>query len=296
MGIVWVREDDESRAFSETADDKGTREYTRKFFVLTSHLYDDGVLVKSAAGIPRKWQAYPNDSLALCVKVEGERVDDQPLLWKVTANYTTDVPPPEYLEHPLLRPYEIEWDFVQYQKVMHEDLDGKDFVNTSKEPFENPPAIEDTQPVLIITRNEADFDPSLAYDYDNSINSDTFRGSPKHCVKLQVKGRRAFEDFTDPSTELITRIFFYIVTYEFHFRFDRNNADAKAGWTVRVLNSGFREYKSSKYIEIKDQFGQPLTKPTLLHKDGSDSVKTTTPEYLEFRGYEERAFAPLGLG
>jgi hypothetical protein len=75
--------------------------------------------------------------------------------------------------------------------------------------------------VLTIQKNRASFSQSVAIDYQDAINSDSFLGFS--AGKVKVAGISA-------TSQTENKVFFWAVTYEFHFR--------REGWQVETLDQG----------------------------------------------------------
>jgi hypothetical protein len=282
MPVIGVREIWAGR--NGSADDKGVREYTRVFRVETNNAGDGPLTVRAGTGIPLLFSAYADangaaDPGAKLKRLSEEQDADNPYLWTVTCEYSSRLEnPDEFHENPLLRPSEIRWSSAKYQKPVTEDVLGFPVQNSAKDPFDPPPEIDDTRIQLEITRNEAAFTPALALDFQDKTNNDVFFGAAPGIVKC---------DSIEADSQYENGLVFWRVTYRFSFRFD--------GWTLALLDQGFRQLTGGQKKEILDDEGKRISAPWPLHPDGSRMASSGTPLFREFTVYQSRNFASLGL-
>jgi hypothetical protein len=262
-----------------TLSEKGERTHTRTFRVITDSPLVTATEVLLAAGIPRRGDWLPSDTAAYVKTVTPRQDEDNPLLWEVRVVYDTSVEPDQE-ENPIARPVEIVWGASQWQRLAEKDIDGNALLNSAGYYFDPPPEADDSRPVLTITRNEAAFNPTLAIDYQDAVNSNNFLGFDPDQVKVaSITAARQFEN----------GVYFWRVTYEFNFR--------REGWTLKILDQGryrlnrkpIRE-KNAAGVELDgthvadpvplDGLGEPLANPT-----------PATVKYRNFKIYKERDFS-----
>ncbi len=262
-------------------DEKGQRSYTRKFEVITSGLAD-AYSVKQATGIPRRGDVLLTDTDARVKSVAPEQNDDNPYLWIVTVEYDTTTNP-EQEENPLDRPAEVTWSFTQFQRIAEKDVNGEALLNSAGYYFDPPPEIDDSRPVLTITRNEPAFNASQAIDYQDAVNSDSFLGFEPYQAKVaNITATRQFE-----------KVWYWKVTYEFHFRREQ--------WTLEILDQG-RWRAGRKAIRQKNEAGTEIpgthvTDPVPLDGNG-EPLADPTPDnavFLPFDVYKEREFSAFNF-
>jgi hypothetical protein len=277
LAVTEVNEIYEGRrgSFREQELKKVVREYRRTFLVTTTSFYDEAVTIRSAAGVPRIGDFYVNaggvlDVGAWCRSVECEQRDHDPLKWKVVCEYSSETDDPDRkegpgqdardqsgrgqedkkLDNPLLRPPEVEWDGVDYTRVVDQDIFGDPIVNSAGARFDPPLEQDDSRLVLRYTRNEATFNQELAEEFVNALNSDSFLGRPPYtwlCKKFA--GRRQTEDAG----------VYWQVFYEFHYNRDT--------WFRSVLDQGYYEKHAGtdgKPKNFVDRTNQPVSEPLLL--------------------------------
>src|SRR5262249_46326548 len=122
---------------------------------------------------------------ALCNSVTCEQNDDAPRRWVVTCEYgPPTVEQGQQQENPLLRPAVLTWGFTQNSRAVWKDVNGTPIQNSAGDAFDPPPEIDDSRPVLTVTRNEAGFNPAIAIQYQDAVNSDQFLGFNAGVVKI----------------------------------------------------------------------------------------------------------------
>lgn len=298
MAIVSVRAIGRSNRGRRTSEYE--RSYTTAFRVITSAVTDGLQTVLLAPTIPRVGVPYQYgielDTGALCQDLEGERDDEDPLVWYVFAHFETRFPnkqsPEDQNENPLLRPSKIKWGFAKFQRPVERALpnaanfevapeDGKPIINSAGDPFDPPYEIEDSRPTLAITRNEAldVFQPSVAVDYQDAVNADAFFGAAPG--KAKVMGISAERDWKGTYP-------YWIVTYDFEFR--------REGWQLKVLNRGYNQIDTAgALVACRTADGSPVSSPIPLNVLGRQLSPGGTLIYLDFTVYKSLPFGALGL-
>lgn len=287
MAIVSVREVASGRDGS--LNNKGERSYSRTFQVVTSDPLDGPLLVRTAAGIPQRGSIYATatefDPGAKVKTVNPAQDADNPKVWTVRVEYdsvTEDKP-----ENPLDRPAEITWSAAPYSRVVWRDVDGKAILNSAGSYFDPPLEVDDSRPVLTIVRNEATYNPAVAIDYQDAINSDSWLGfAPRQAKVAKIEASSAIEN----------DVFYWRVVREFHFR--------RETWAMSVLDQGRYEKRNDKPVPIKvyTENGTAIpnshvTDPVPL--DGA-GLRLTNPgpdtaKFLTFKVYKERPFAAFNF-
>lgn len=263
MSILSVREIWSGRQGGEA--EKGERTYQRTFRVFTDDTLDGPIQVRTALGIPRVGDPYITatefDAGSRCQNVEGAQSDD-PNVWQVTATYSSKKEDPEKdKDDPLDRAAEIEWSSEKVSRVMDRDLTGKAVVNSAGEKFDPPIEVEESLPLVTITRNEDSYNYSLGLQYQDAVNSDPFFGFDPGQAKIkEIRARSQFEN--DQYT--------WKVTYAIVFK--------REGWQTEVLDQGYWSVnEDGDKVLIKDVDNKPLSAPALLDGNGFEvSVKKIT--------------------
>jgi hypothetical protein len=231
----------EKVASRSSIDDGFTRTYTRVFLVRVTSKNDRENTATLATGVPSVGDAYAaggdSDTGALCVSVSAQVSSDNPYLYEVTCEYSSQIrEQSQQAEDPIARPAKVSWNFQPYTKPVNRDILGKTILNSAKLPFDPPIEADDRRVTLSISRNEATFDAGLAYDFQDATNSDPFFGGGIAAWKVQ--GIKADGPHSENGTS------FWAVTYDFEFR--------REGWYVRAMDAGYSELVSGTLVEIKN--------------------------------------------
>jgi hypothetical protein len=296
MAIVSVKEIAGGKASDEL--EGGKRTYTRIFRVITDSGLASALAVGTASGLPQLGESYaaPDgaiDETVVCLKVNPQQDSENPQLWTVEIDYGSPTKTNEQQNpNPLLRPAIISHSFAKYQRACYKDINGKAIRNSANDWFDPCPEIDDSRPVVSITRNEPVFNAALAIQYQDAINSDAFLGAQPGQVKISgISARNATEN----------NYSFWEVTYEFEFR--------REGWQLQLLSQG-RNYKwtDGSLLPIpkkgkKDdgttyfQTGTQIDEPVPLGPGGSPLIDPSPDNcfYIPFDVYKSMPFAPLGL-
>lgn len=261
----------------------GVRNYTAVYRVITDNKEDGPQVVRQATGIPRVLDGYNNgndvDAGARVVDVRADLQDEKSLtVWKVTVEYSSDSGQSgQQQEDPLDRPAVQRWSFNRYVKLVEKYLDDKKFSNTADEPFE-PYEIDDSRPVLEVTRNQASFNPVLAYEYRDAVNSDAFFGAAPGTAKVASISASQSEE---------NGILFWVVRYAIEFNPD--------GWQPKIRNQGLMMRNSTgDQVNATNDKGQPTTTAIDLAQDGTKLAAGAAAIYLDFRMYPKKPFSVFG--
>ena len=282
MSVVSSREIRDGRG--GTYNDKFERTHTRAFLVLTDNPEDDdfdagsGALTATPDPIPERYDIHPSDPTAYCnsldIKPDG---GEDGKGWIVTASYTNKIDPQQNEPNPEDRPPQVTWSFAQFQTIAEQDKDDKAIVNTLKQQFNPPPEKDASNIILNYTRFEGTFSPSLAIQYQDTVNATNFLGAPARTAKLQsITANQVYEDGD----------LYWQVSYEIHFRRDT--------WTKKILNRGtkFKPTAGSTVVhEVTDR------EPVNLKSDGTKVTPGSTVgiHYVDAYIYEETNFDNLNI-
>jgi hypothetical protein len=272
------------------------RTYTRTFRVVLKR--KAGPITVSRAKDPSTGLAVPRvgdyysfrgdvDRLSFCQQLEPKCESEDGLQWLVTAGYGP-FDAQQMPENPMDQPIRVNWGFAEFQKVAVTDIEGAAIVNSAGERFTSAAEIEDSRPVLSITRNEPTFDPAVAAAYKDAINTDTFfGGDPGTWKVVKLDGDLTWSQNAG---------WYYVVNYEFQFN--------PENWLLKIDDNGLRETSDDgSLIPIvkKDASGKaiwpcgPVTDPCLLDGQGKQLGEGASPVILTFHVRKELAFQDLGL-
>lgn len=268
MAVTSCVEIARGRDGSFDARNRGRR-YKRTFIVLTDSKLDGPATVKSYMSLPSEYGTYTSgndaDTAAL---VESINVKPAGFCrWEVEVSYSTVTPnEAQNAENPVDRAPTVRWNFQAYQRPCVSDVDGSPIVNSAGDPFSPPLEREEKRPLLSVSRFENMFSPGMALAYQYAVNSDTFMGvDPGYCRCNGIQAELHYEK----------NQYCWKVEYEFEFR--------KEGFTVQVLDQGFRKLRSGTPETMRDRQGTPLSSPGLLNGQGGQlsecytAIETTAP-------------------
>lgn len=271
-------------------DDKAVRRYVRTFIVQTDSALDGPLTVRLASGIPRLTTPYlePNglvaDLGALCTHIAVVQREDNPNLWDVTCEYSSESERPDRMQdNPIARPTDIYVDYDTYQvPSTHSVTTGKPIVNSAGMPFDPPHMKDDDRLVLVMERNELAPDLNLLASYSNVVNSDPFFGvDPLFWKCKPIRWRRMYEN----------GLYYFRVTYRFAH-------SGQTDWLFKTWDQG-RFVKDTKnpgqLLAIKDTHGIPVTQDVLLDGHGQVLPNNGTPVELDWNEYLPQPFAALNL-
>ncbi len=284
MAVVSVSEIWDGRDGSD--GEKYERDRSRSFRVRTDSQLDGPVTVLGHASIPALYTLYVGangelDTGAFVTKRTAGHEGDDPQVWAVKVEYSTISRDPDRQgnasqpENPLLRPPEIEFDFINDRVPALPNIPGPAAcTNSAGDVFDPPPEVEKPRLILRVNHNRGQFDPLAAEDFLNSVNSQPVFGFDERKVKLTVyKAKRAYE----------SGVVFWPTQFEFQF-----NSDT---WDLRLLDQGYRKLPAidGKLQQIRDPATQqPITKPALLDGAGLELAVNGAAVYRTFTVLKER--------
>ncbi len=316
MAVVHVEELWPGRGGKDGIEKKFT--HTRIFEVKTDDPADDEMTAGAAEGLPRNGDAHPNNDRAAMIDIDCQNSDDDPTLWLVVCTYSTEIPgnqaretagydptsgasiptggggegtdPYQRAENPLDRPatYRVDWESTT--EICTEGTFGAAIKNSAGDPFDPPPQVEVSYPVITIEKNYPIGDPILNLDvqdeYQDAVNLDAWHGID--AGKCRFVGLNVIYGFENG-------VRFGRVTFRIKIR--------KKGWLLRLVDCGFREFvpgsltppPADKMEPIRDEHGVEVAQPVPLDGAGRKLTPGAALVYLEFSIYTEKLYAPLGL-
>jgi len=292
----------------------GAREYTRKFLVHIKNKEMGPVAVCWHPGLPKRYDFYKSksgveyDLTSLCIKKsavpKNTQQGDDWVQWIVTCEYSSelgkmaapddpgdpgDPGKPESGDspksagastNPELEPPELEWDWEIKNEAIPVDLDGQPFINSANQPLSPPPTVEVAFPVLVVTRNELQYDVDVAAEYAYAVNQDVFMGRDAGTVQcMPARAKAVYRGFLQ----------YYRVTYRLRIRTDGKT------WQPEYLDAGTCRLQNTPGAPNQGQpvpiirFGAPITQPVLL-KQGQPQTPPFKPYYIRRRVYESKPF------
>lgn len=218
---------------------------------------------------------------------------DSPIRYNVTVTYGiedgTILP-----DVPETQPPTFEGEGQEYEENLEVDLDGVDIATTAGEPMEPGTVTRRMSDfAVVVTRNYPNIPGIIPYlaGFANYVNSDTFLGGVPGTVLIFGVPRLSY-NYPKGSVPDYWRI-----TWRFVYRDPWPSATsppANSAWFDRVKNMGYQIKPGGGALEYaKDPSGALYTRPQYIAVNGQSIA--TTPNFLWFRKYPPRSFAPLGI-
>lgn len=149
-------------------------------------------------------------------------------------------------------------------------------VNTAKDPLEGAQK-EQAEWRVQINGNRAVFPYSLAMNYVNTVNSDSWSGFPAGTLKVQgITGQREVEQINNAEVP------YWSVSVDIAYRSE--------GWALKLWDVGFNEVVGGQRRRILDELKEPVSDPVAL-SNGAAKSAGSPPDMLTFKIYKEAAFA-----
>ena len=303
MAVVSANETREGRNATEKWEGAAP---TRAFVVVTNAVTDGADVViagissdATLSGAKSRHPDYPNcivDSIRAVPLGDG-------LHWTVTVQYRTMTGPrgsytmrrgsgltaPE--PNPLARPPEIRYSFMHGTTILEKDLNGAAVLNSANVPFDPPVEVPVAHPVLQVTTNQATYNNPLAAQYVNSVNSDTWYGTPPDQLRIHDIGAQRMHEAYAGGT------WFWQMTIEIH-RFQGPETAVPgtyAGWQPYLLDAGLKKISSTdptKWEVMSDDSGKPFNEPVPLDGAGGQlAANSSNQVFIKFQGFQPRNFA-----
>ena len=278
MTVIFKEETGEGRSAS---NEKGMRKYSRAFRLETTSQMDGPYAVGSDANLPAIGSLHPEDSNAWCVSLRVENSNPWKG-WTVTAEYTSER---EITEDPTAEPAAITWSSEQFQRPVIYDNSGNAVVNSAGDPFDPPVMMDDSRPVVTISKNLAVV-PAWILAYQDAVNSDAF-----YVDGITVgAGLAKVQSVTVGEVQRRNNISFRVVNLVIHL--ERN------GWLVEAQDVGFRElgYGGRQNI-LNDVDSERPSAPVPLDGAGAHIVDPTsaTNVTISFSVYATQVYSALPL-
>ncbi|HUX00922.1 MAG TPA: hypothetical protein VMY35_08070 [Phycisphaerae bacterium] len=183
---------------------------------------------------------------------------------------------------PLDQAAEISWDDDDREVAYDVDLDGNVVSNAWDQPFDPPLTRSVSDPILVIERNEAAFDPDTKLDYQDTICAEDFWGAPAGRARMGKIRARSVNAATP----------YWRVAYRIAFRMNTpaGVADADA-WKRAVLDKG-TIYKGDG--DDKTLHATPNGEQVLLDADGR-ATDAANPHWIYFTEFKTKGWSPLGI-
>ena len=199
---------------------------------------------------------------------------------------------PDTQQTPLNTPPIIEWGDEASSEPIEQDWNGAPIVNVNNEPIVGV-TVEVADPVLVVTKNFATYNPHIIHAYRMATNSDTFAGFQPGTARM-----------IGTSAKLMGTVnnLYWQVTARFKFRYPYGaSATADKAWYFHTKNEGFKVRANpnqtvSQATHATDDDGNKVVKPVLLTEDGTIETDTILTVFLAFQRYDSLPFNALGFG
>lgn len=206
------------------------------------------------------------------------------IYWTATVKSSGEIGGEDPSSSPIDNTPTIRVSSLESEAEISEDAEGKPIVTVNDEPIYGvKKKIYDLQ--ISITRNFLAVNDTIAVEYLDSVNSDTFLGFEPGQVKLVSYNYDIV--FSGDLT-------YYKVTGNFVARKPYNTTAEKA-WYFRTRHEGFYEKIGSRIVRAVDDNQEPSAKPVLLKSDGTRETDSDSAHFLEFQLYDTRPYNALGF-
>jgi hypothetical protein len=248
--------------------------------------------ILNATGIPTLGDYYTG-TIVPCMSKNREVVS--PIFSMVLCEFSLEIPGgeggegPDLTQEPVNAPPVVEWSDETSNEPIDQDADGNPIQTVNGEKI-NGVTIDIADPVLIVQKNFANYNPHLIHAYRMATNSDTFYSFEPGTARLISAPGKLMGSGSN---------LYWQVTARFKFRYPYNTTSEKA-WYARVLHEGFR-VKDDDTDEIKhatDEAGNKVVTPVPITLTGYQipaSVAESASEWLEFKRYNALPFNALGF-
>lgn len=233
--------------------------------------------------VPQLFSPHPENPGATLRSRTIDQSKTAPNKWDGTFTYSTSTPKAEdSTENPLEK--RVVWTYSgnKITRIVDKDTDNEAVLNTA---FDAPdPAIEvpATIPVWQAVANEANDPAQKKLDFEDKINSQTFKGmEPGTCRLAQL----------DATEETKNGITYWKVTYRFEYN--------RKGWQPNVLSQGYNQIIGGKKVRILDEKNVPVSVPWPLNIAGiaydKDELEDGASFHFDVKAYFTADFNELGL-
>lgn len=278
MTVIFMAETGQGRS---ATNEKGMRRYTRAFLLETTSQMDGPFAVGSDLDLPVIGSLHPEDNNAWCVSLRVENSNPWKG-WTVTAEYTSER---EITEDPTVEPAAITWSSEQFQRPVIYDNTGNAVVNSAGDPFDPPVMMDDSRPVVTITKNLAVV-PAWILAYQDAVNSDVFYVDG---ITVGI-GLAKVQTVTVGEVQRRNGIMFRTVNIVIQLQ--------RAGWLVEAQDVGFRELGTGGRQNIlNDVDSERPSAPVPLDGAGTHIADPTsaTNVTMSFSVYATQVFSALPL-
>ena len=289
-----------------TVDSKFNRTYTRVFLVRTDSPTYGPYYAGSHPSLPLIFSAYPDDANAFCLSLSPAQDQNDPLLWRVTAQYgyNTDMAtassapsgnpavdtqqqgqsPASRVANPLSRPRDYSISTNSYPWAIEQDRFGNPLQNSAGDPFIPVPEIQKGGATITVGLNSTS-SPSAAW-----INAIGYLNASSYTVGPYVIGAGLAKlNGVSASLAYENGVSYWRWQLTFEYRPD--------GWAWVVANKGKRQVNindpTGPLIEIMSKAGGVVSNPVYLNAAGYAIAPGGARTFATFHVYPRVAFPSL---
>lgn len=289
-----------------TVDSKFNRTYTRVFLVRTDSPTYGPYYAGSHPSLPLIFSAYPDDANAFCLSLSPTQDQNDPLLWRVTAQYgyntdmaaTNSAPsgnpavdtqqqgqsPASRVANPLSRPRDYSISTNSYPWAIEQDRFGNPLQNSAGDPFIPVPEIQKGGATITVGLNSTS-SPSAAW-----INAIGYLNASSYTVGPYVIGAGLAKlNGVSASLAYENGVSYWRWQLTFEYRPD--------GWAWVIANKGKRQVNindpTGPLIEIMSKAGGVVSNPVYLDASGYAIAPGGSRTFATFHIYPRVAFPSL---
>lgn len=329
MAYTYFAEVAEGR--SGSVDQRYQRSYKRVFIVKTDSAGYGPYYAGSHPSLPLVWSQHPEDPLAYCVGFSVDQDQNEPSLWRVTANYAYNAdsfqgggmgtgatgnpaidtqqqgqPPENREQSPLSRPRDYQISTNTYREALLFDANGDAICNSGGDPFLPAPERERFTATLNIGLNSSSAPSTAWFNAVGKVNHTTLvvgdYTMPAKTARLNsINAQRVYENGIGYYRWSL--VFEYkpsTTSYTSGVWVQMGSTWPELGWRLVLLNLGKRRYTADipPFGGLVDICKAPtftsVTSPVLLDNLTQPLAEGAKPYYKAFDIYESVVFpSPL---
>ena len=289
-----------------TVDAKFNRTYTRVFLVRTDAASYGPYYAGSHPSLPQMFDAHPEDADAYCISLSPVQDQNDPKLWRVTAQYSynTDMvasnsapsgnpavdtqqqgqAPTSRVENPLSRPRDYSISTNGYPWAIEQDRFGNPIENSAGDPFIPVPEITKAGATITVGLNSTSA-PSAAW-----IGALGYLNASSYTIGAYVIGAGLSKlNGVNASLAYENGVSYWRWQLTFEYRPD--------GWAWVVANKGKRQTDVNNIggppVDIVTAAGVPVANPVYLDAAGYAIAPGASRTFATFHIYPRVAFPSL---
>lgn len=307
-----VKKKPKSHTSESYTNSSGTADAREEYTIVTdSPAFDNAETVKIFAPIPRLGDVHPNNAAKVCNSVDVEQTG--PCSYEAVIGYSVPLGPGGNNLRPTDQPPDIKWSSITTTEPVDVNADGKPICTVMAEGFDPKVQRPFSDRVLTVTCNVVGFDQSQAFDYEWTVNSDTFYGFPPGTALIT----KIEADFIIPSKgQTYWRRSMAIQFRRPYPSFGPNKVPAEKAWYWRQIAEGYYiidqnlgvgngglpqgQFIGSNSLGLicraVDYSAEPTIKPVYHSiKTGYQISDPAKVEYYLFKIYDSKPFSVINV-